>query len=306
MILSLSLPAIIKKLSAPLDPIPVDKDTLNSISINNGKKQTKSKFKALLFDLYGTLFISEGADKLPGEKDFPPIFFTKAFKICGMEELTQNILPEDFANYFKELIKKAHNNEIEKDNPAPEVEIREIWHQTICHFDIATGMGQEEIEKLAVVYENLTNKTWLMPNLVQTLHFATSKSVQLGIISNAQFYSPLIFEAHLGALPEELGFNKKLCYYSYEDRIAKPGIAMFEKAAAYLKKEKGIVTEETLFIGNDMLNDIEAAAKVGIQTCLFAGDKRSLRLRDENIDTMPDYMITKLDALQKIIEGDYL
>lgn len=301
MISSLPLPKIIKQLSVMLEPIPVDTDTLNSISINNGKKQAKSKFKALLFDLYGTLFISEGADKLPGEKDFPPVFFTKAFNICDMEELTQNILPEDFANYFKELIKKAHKDEIDKRNPAPEVEIREIWHQTLYHFNI--NIEQEKIEKLSVVYETLTNKTWPMPNLVQTLHFAASKDVQLGIISNAQFYSPLMFNAHFGALPEELGFNKKLCYYSYEDRIAKPGIDMFEKAVAYLKKEKGIVAEETLFIGNDMLNDIETAAKVGIQTCLFAGDKRSLRLRDRNI--MPDYMITKLDALQKIIEGDF-
>lgn len=304
MVSLLSLPEIIKQLSVPLEPIPVDKDTLNNISINSRKKQTKIKFKALLFDLYGTLFISDGADKLPGEKDFPSFFFTKAFKICGMEELAQNISAEDFAKHFKELIKKAHKDEIDKGNPAPEVEIREIWHQTLCHFNIATGMGQEKIEKLAVVYETLTNKTWPMPNLVQTLHFADSKGVQLGIISNAQFYSPLMFKAHLGVLPEELGFNKKLCYYSYEDRIAKPGIAMFEKAAIYLKNEKGIAVDETLFIGNDMLNDIETAAKVGIQTCLFAGDKRSLRLRNTNI--MPDYIITKLDALQKIIEGDCL
>jgi len=32
-------------------------------------------------------------------------------------------------------------------------------------------------------------------------------------------------------------------------------------------------------VGNDMLNDIMPAAKLGWQTTLFAGDQRSLRLR---------------------------
>ena len=52
-----------------------------------------------------------------------------------------------------------------------------------------------------------------------------------------------------------------------------------------------------MYVGNDMLNDIASAAKVGLRTALFAGDARSLRWRkgDERVEgVVPDLVLTDL------------
>ena len=47
-------------------------------------------------------------------------------------------------------------------------------------------------------------------------------------------------------------------------------------------RQRGFPAERVLFVGNDMLNDVAAAAAVGLRTALFAGDQRSLRLREKD------------------------
>ena len=57
-------------------------------------------------------------------------------------------------------------------------------------------------------------------------------------------------------------------------------------------------------LGNDMLNDIYPARNVGFQTALFAGDKRSLRLRTEDPrcrDLTSDLVVTDLGQLIQLI-----
>ena len=56
---------------------------------------------------------------------------------------------------------------------------------------------------------------------------------------------------------------------------------MFEAAAKYLKN-MDISSNSVLYVGNDMLNDIYPAKTVGFKTGLFAGDDRSLRLRENH------------------------
>jgi putative hydrolase of the HAD superfamily len=53
-----------------------------------------------------------------------------------------------------------------------------------------------------------------------------------------------------------------------------------------------------------MLNDVYCANKAGCQTILFAGDKRSLRMRENDercLAIKPDAVITSLAQLSEII-----
>jgi putative hydrolase of the HAD superfamily len=84
-----------------------------------------------------------------------------------------------------------------------------------------------------------------MPGAAQTIAALREAGLVLGIISNAQFFTPLFFEAAAGALAA-----------------------------------RGIAPAECAFVGNDMLSDIYGAANAGFQAILFAGDSRSLRLRE--------------------------
>ena len=67
-----------------------------------------------------------------------------------------------------------------------------------------------------------------------------------------------------------------------------------------------IAPEEALYVGNDMLNDILPACKLGFHTALFAGDARSLRRRDGDGQleaVAPDLVLTELGQLLHCIGG---
>ena len=124
-----------------------------------------------------------------------------------------------------------------------------------------------------------------------------------GIISNAQFYTPFLFKWFLNSEIKELGFDPGLLFYSYQYEVAKPSPALFNMAAEKLYS-KGIQPGSVLFVGNDMLNDIYPAHAIGFQTALFAGDRRSLRLRADDsrcADLKPDLVLTDLEQLIQYI-----
>ena len=121
----------------------------------------------------------------------------------------------------------------------------------------------------------------------------------MGIISNAQFYTPCLFKHFLGADVRTLGFADDLTIYSFKTGRGKPSLYLFQLARAKLQA-RGLKTKRVLFVGNDMLNDIYPAQQVGFQTALFAGDQRSLRLRPDDprcVNLKPDVVITDLDQL---------
>jgi putative hydrolase of the HAD superfamily len=79
---------------------------------------------------------------------------------------------------------------------------------------------------------------------------------------------------------------------------------MFEAAAKNLRN-MGIFSNSVLYVGNDMLNDIYPAKRVGFKTGLFAGDARSLRLRENHPkcqNLSADLVITDLIQILDLIQ----
>ena len=281
-----------------MEPLPADAPGILILP----ESSKKTALKAVLFDLYGTLFISEAGDISLAQGISRKDIFAQTFSLCGMEKEAGAIDPEEFRNLFFEKISEDHRKSRNRGNLTPEVDIREIWKEALSTAGISADSTM--IEKIAVTYESLANRTWPMPGLHDMISAVVSGGYETGIISNAQFYSELLFEAHLGLSASALGFNPQLCYYSYREKVAKPGRKMFENAADFLEREKGIGRDEAIYIGNDMRNDIWPASLSGFKTCLFAGDRRSLRLRENESDLSglkPDFTITGLSALGSIL-----
>jgi putative hydrolase of the HAD superfamily len=138
-----------------------------------------------------------------------------------------------------------------------------------------------------------------MPGMLECLHRLRDAGLRLGIVSNAQFYTPLLFPALVERSIEQCGFEPDLCVFSFEHGVAKPGTAIYDRAIERLAGE-GIAPAETLYVGNDMLNDIAPAAALGMRTALFAGDGRSLRWRENDARVAglsADLILTDLAAL---------
>ena len=101
---------------------------------------------------------------------------------------------------------------------------------------------------------------------------------------------------------ETIGFRRDLVYYSYQFKRAKPSLFMFEKMKKQLYNQYMIKQDEILYVGNDMLNDVASASKCGYKTALFAGDARSLRLREDTVsDIHPDVILTDLRQLEEVL-----
>ncbi len=279
---------IIKKYARPLQPIP---------TALKPEGQLKKPVRAVLFDIYGTLFVSGSGDISIAEEN-----------ISAEEEKTKelNILlnkyrlnrngKEIISLYFSK-IKGIHSELRKRGIDYPEVRIERVW-KDILHFkDITTA------REFSIEFEAAVNPVWPMPYLLEMIRSLIKRGARLGIISNAQFFTPLIFEVFFHRGPEELGFEKELSFYSFEYQCAKPSVILFRRAAEVLD-EMGIAPSNVVYVGNDMLNDIMPSKHVGFQTALFAGDKRSLRLRREDPrcnGISPDLLFTHLTDLPEFI-----
>jgi len=242
-----------------------------------------------MFDVYGTLFISGSGD------------IGMARDHGGRRDLLETLLrrnrvnmsPEQMQAGFSAMVGILHQQMKNQGVDVPEVAYDRIWASLL------PGLDPEAIHEFAVAYELIVNPVYPMPNLDVLLAGCRKRKLTMGIISNAQFFTPLLFQWFLGGAPESIGFDPGLLFYSYQYGVAKPSPVLFGAAVAALE-ERGVGAGEVLYIGNDMLNDIYAAQQDGFQTALFAGDARSLRLREDRKTceaASPDLVLTDLSQL---------
>jgi len=257
--------------------------------------------KAVLFDIYGTLLISEAGDIGLTDLDRTSdqmfqVEWDGSFRNFSFNRI-RSLLTDSVARHHARI--RENNRNIQY----PEVDIITLWHEILQTLGIEQ-YGMEELCRNSLRFEILSNKVALMPNVPILFDFLRRRYLPLGIVSNAQFYTPLLLEYLSGKTLNELGFKKELTAWSFELQCGKPDEQIFHKPLAVLNG-MGIRSDEVLYVGNDMLNDIATASAMGMKTVLFAGDKRSLRLRngDSRVDgVFPDYIITDLIQLQQILE----
>jgi putative hydrolase of the HAD superfamily len=252
---------------SPPPPLPLDWES----------PEDAGPAKAVLFDVYGTLFCSAAGDIGTGE----PGPGEQGRREKRLDELAGEYAPglrgADLQDYFENGVRAAHR-ELAEQSPFPELRVEELW----ARFLRDRGDGGElhrKARKLALRYELAVNPVWPMPGAAETLKALAALPLVLGVISNAQFYTPLLFEAFFGGSPEALGFDPALLIYSFEAEEAKPAPGLFRRALDRLA-ELGLAPGQCLYVGNDMLKDVYGAAVAGFRTALFAGDGRSLRIRE--------------------------
>ena len=287
---------VFRRLYPPLEPIPTGEEPVLGEWVG---------VRAVLFDLYGTLFICANGEvnisrRVAGEKAV-----AEALEAVGI----RSIGPVDqVLKCFFDTIEASHEASRNSGIEYPEVDIVRIWEEVLGEMSrrgvLEPGAREKaQPEWLAVEYEARANPVWPMPGVRECLRDLRQKQAVLGIISNAQFYSPALFPALLDDQAEAWGFDSDLQYYSYQHGRAKPGLELFRLAAEALLRRQ-IAPGQVLFVGNDMLNDILPAREVGFRTALFAGDARSLRRRPDLpqlAGISPDLVLTSLGQLNRCI-----
>jgi putative hydrolase of the HAD superfamily len=266
--------------------------------------------KAVVFDIYGTLLVSSSGDLDQAEiseKNLKEAFEASNIKVLGN---TLNAL-ENILRDFEYTIKICHAEAKKNNVPYPEIDIMAIWEIVLLHARrkrLIEFNGDANIIRMTCIFEFLSNKVYPMPQMQETLLKLSENGIPLGIVSNAQFYTPVVMNYFLnrtvGLNEDIMHFDPELTVYSYRLGIGKPDTALFEDLVPILKRKYKLRPSEVLFVGNDMLKDIYASSRVGFKTALFAGDKRSLRMRaeDSRINGLKaDHIITELHQVLEIV-----
>ena len=283
------LSSILRDRSEPLPPLPTDEDP---------RLPRMEGIRCVVFDIYGTLIVSGSGDigitdASQKESALRTILADRNFPELPAER--------SITDRFTELILTSHAESKKEGILYPEVEVRELWKELLNEFHPDSETTPEKIESLAIAYELATNPVWPMPGAAEILATLRELSLPLGIVSNAQFYTPLLFEAFFDADLQQLGFDPALSFSSYDHRRGKPGTWLYEQLRDALAT-RGIAPEETLYVGNDALKDIHAAATIDFKTALFAGDLRSLRWRKNEPNLIPpNAILTDLRQISQIV-----
>lgn len=265
--------------------------------------------KAVIFDIYGTLLISSS-----GDIDHASLH-AGHMKTALISGGFLNVNDQNSAFLLDQLPKqiKIQQNELKgKGHPIPEINAFTVWRAMLNEAQkqkIIQLNGNESLADAIFVFEILSNKVYPMPGMKEVLNKLKEKNIPLGIVSNAQFYTPILMNYFLsGKFSKKQSidyFDEDITVFSFRELRAKPDVKLFHNLIPKLKEKHGVNPEEAVFVGNDMLNDTYTAQKAGLQTILFAGDERSLRLRenDERVKGLfPDFIITELLQILNIVK----
>ncbi|MBN1436906.1 MAG: HAD family hydrolase [Sedimentisphaerales bacterium] len=289
--------------------------------------------KAVMWDLYGTLLKIDIGD-LEGSLEEQRHITRAAAAVVEEFELgsalermvhdsgSEMTAVELLCRYYTEAIADSHERSKKKGVAYPEVVIERIWAQilTIC-YGVVAGKGEiiagdgKKISETALrcgyLFDSAMQRTSFNLHAGECLGRLADKGVVQGIISNAQFYTPLHIrrlarEAGLGDDPFNTIFTMGLVFFSYELGYSKPNPGAFDLANTELAK-MGIGPNEVVYVGNDMLNDVWAAKQAGWRTILYGGQKEQTRLRQDDErckDLKADRTVLDLADAAKVITGE--
>ncbi len=225
--------------------------------------------RAVLFDVYNTMLACAFDGARAGGRAF-----TEACAAMGLTAAPE-AAPRS-AGLFRARIEDEHRESRARGISFPEVEIRAVWRDVLAQLHaedllarLPDGGG---IARFAVEYECRVNPAWPVPGLAELLGDLARRGIKLGVVSNAQFYTPLALEALLGSRCARGCFDPALCVWSYRLHEAKPSPRLVGAALDALETAYGIAPGETVVAGNNPEKDILPAAAKGCAAVLCTAD----------------------------------
>jgi len=252
-----------------------------------------SDTKAIFWDVYGTLVAAERGDLdslIRREAELRPVF-ERTVKNFGL-----GITPGRLHVLFVGGIRAAHKAGIAAGVPHPEVRIDEIWFKLLEECALERPSTINFAREVALFFERQANPKQFQPRAFEVLTALKQRGLRQGIISNAQFYTPielseLLRDASAGAIRTyESVFDPRLVVFSFELGVAKPDLIPFRRAVAALTRDN-IMPDDCVFVGDSPIHDVAPARQLGFRTVLYAPE------RGHPSSSAPDLTIHNLGQL---------
>ncbi|HNR99898.1 MAG TPA: HAD family hydrolase [Planctomycetota bacterium] len=258
--LARELIARIRALSAPRRPVPAP------VAARGGRLPG---IRAVFFDVYNTMLACAFDETRADGRAFAQACAALGFAAAPAAAPRH-------AELFRGAIEAEHRESRGRGIAFPEVDIRAVWRDVLARLH-AEGLfprrpDEDDIARLAIEYECRVDPAWPVPGLADLLEDLAGRGIKLGIVSNAQFYTPLVLEAFLGDSRARRCFDPVLCVWSYRLKEAKPSPRLASAALDALRTEYGIAPEEAVMVGNSPEKDILPAAALGCAAVLCTAD----------------------------------
>ena len=277
--------------------------------------------KAVLWDVYGTLCSLDYGDmeKTLQWDDILQPSARATIEEFNLGESLRRRFPDaepgaKLVELLLEQINHSHQASRDKGIEHPEVVIERIWQHILepCRrAGFAPCRAEPELHtayRVAYFFDASLQKMALFDGMASCLWAFKEAGIVQGIISNAQFYTPIrlrrLLRLALDQPDFELDdvFTESLVLFSHELGFSKPNPGGFRIAVKALG-ERHITPAETLYIGNDMLNDMTAAQQAGLGAVLFAVDDQVILREDDPRcrDTQPDGVVHHASQISGLI-----
>jgi len=246
--------------------------------------------KAVIFDIYGTLIWSKRPSlcRLDKYKDSQ---ITALGKISVKYEIT--VPAEVLRDELMKEIDIDHEKLKQRGITYPEIRSEEVIGRIFDRHGV-----EVDPKAFFLDYYMEYEQTRIDDSAKELLIWFKDNGIFAGILSNAQYYTEIDMLRQLEINKINELFDPRLIYYSCQYNISKPEERFYKYMLDGMRK-LNIRPEDSLFVGNDMRNDIAATKKYGFITCL-AVNKETIY----NDDTEPDYQIKKILEIRDIIKNE--
>jgi putative hydrolase of the HAD superfamily len=233
-----------------------------------------SDAKVIFWDVYGTLVTAQrgNLDALLQREAELRAAFERTIKNFGLDAV-----PARLHDLFLRGIQAEREARVTQGIAHPEVRIDEIWFKLLEKFQPENPPTINFAREVALFFQRQANPTQLQPHAFDVLTALKQRGLRHGIISNAQFYTPIELslllrdESACAICTYESIFDPLLVFFSFDLGVAKPDLALFRRAVEALTREN-IMPDDCVFVGNSPVNDIAPAQHFGFKTVLFAPD----------------------------------
>lgn len=299
-------------------PAEVQRD-LTPLALRS-KTETLKDIQVAIFDIYGTV-INYWDESFRSEEE-KQLFIKDVFKRTAeyfgfvdiLEKIDPSKLPEEtLYDFYHGLIAMKHEEGRKSGKTFPEIRVDELWNVILSILinngynldDYLRGTRKDTAMCIAYFYNFFALKRGFFPDVISTLKELKANNIKLGIISNAQFYTPIDLTLFLRDQDDKLVdylelFEPDFTFFSYEYGVAKPSGIFYDRLFDALY-EHSVLPEQTVFIGNDLLLDIKSAQDVGLKAALFTGKKESTFLHKKENQVFADITFASFPELLKKI-----
>jgi len=220
------------------------------------KPNDLDNIRLVLFDVYGTLL------QITPRPDAGTAFSS------WWSQWIQMPAPDylEFENNLRKKISLSHTESRLAGVDFPEVQWPRIVQSALEDHGWKNSASAEDLDAISTSLVEVGHTFSLMPGAVELIRFLQSAGLPIGIVSNAQAYTPVhLKNALASAGMPDWPFDAAWSFWSWKFGFSKPSPAVFQifsaRAAAL-----GWKRSQILYFGDRMDNDIEPAQKAGWRT----------------------------------------